>query len=143
MINRLTSGDETPMITISFPSEELEDSWIDGTETARWRTASGHAGNASGSSFLEIDSGFQLPPHTDSAEEVIVVLSGEAQVTVGDAQQTIPAGGIGVVPADVRHSVDSVGGETLRFVALYASPDVTTTYESPVQPDGEREREPF
>ncbi len=27
-----------------------------------------------------------------------------------------------------------------RFAAVYAEPDVVTTYEAPVQPDGSRER---
>ena len=131
------------MVVKSFHSETLEDSWIEGSETAHWRTASGHAAEASGSSLLEVDPGFQLPPHTDSAEEVIAVMNGEARVTVDDESRTVPAGGIAVVPADVRHRVESVGRETLRFLAIYASDEVTTAYEEPVQPDGERERQPF
>ena len=131
------------MKTKSFASEALEDSWIEGSEAARWRTSSGHAAAASGSSLLEIEPGFQLPPHTDSAEEVIAVVSGEARVTVGDESCTVPAGGIAVVPADVRHCVESTGREALRFIAIYASDEATTTYEEAVQPDGERARKPF
>ncbi len=47
-----------------------------------------------------------------------------------------------LVPKDVPHEVRSAGDGPLRFLALYAEPDVTTTYEKPVQPGGERERTP-
>lgn len=36
----------------------------------------------------------------------------------------------------------NVGAGALRFVALYAAPDVVTRYEEEVQPDGGRERSP-
>jgi hypothetical protein len=47
------------------------------------------------------------------------------------------------VPAEARHQVESVGDEALRFVAPYGAAEVTTTYEEPVQPDGERRRDAF
>ena len=45
--------------------------------------------------------------------------------------------------ADVPHEVRNAGDSLLRFWAIYASTDVTTTYEEPVQPGGERERSPL
>jgi oxalate decarboxylase/phosphoglucose isomerase-like protein (cupin superfamily) len=47
------------------------------------------------------------------------------------------------VPECVPHEVRCAGSETLRFVAVYAAADVTTTYENDVQPDGGRERDPL
>jgi len=131
------------MTTIEFKSTELSESWLEEDEAARWRTASGHEGASSGSSLLEVEPGRRLPRHTDSAEETIVVVAGSARVTVGEDSETVDAGGLALVPADVPHEVQSVGAEPLRFVAVYASNDVTTTYEHPVQPDGERSRAPF
>jgi quercetin dioxygenase-like cupin family protein len=123
---------------------ELEDAWIEGDETARWRSATTHGPDdgaaATGSSLLEVDAGCRLPRHTDSAEEVIAVLSGEAEVTVGDESTRLAAPGIALVPVDVPHEVRNAGATTLRFLALYAGTDVTTRYEQPVQPAGERER---
>jgi quercetin dioxygenase-like cupin family protein len=126
-----------------FERAELSDSWIEGDDTARWRTASGHAGASSGSSLLEVAPGFRLPRHTDSAEETIVVVAGKARVTVAEQSEEVGAGGLALVPADVPHEVESTGSEPLRFLAVYAAAEVTTTYEEPVQPDGERSREPF
>jgi quercetin dioxygenase-like cupin family protein len=129
------------------PSElDFEESWIDGEPSARWRTVTGHGpsvgARASGSSLLEIDEGHRLPRHTDSAEETIVVTQGRAAVTVGDEQAEVGPGGAGLVPQDVPHEVRNAGSGTLRFVAVYASTDVVTTYEREVQPAGERERSP-
>jgi quercetin dioxygenase-like cupin family protein len=131
------------MQTASFDTVDLEESWIEDSETARWQTASGHSGDASGSSLLVLEPGTHLPRHTDSAEETIAVFSGEARVTVAGAVTTVQAGGIAVIPANAPHQVESVGADELRFIALYADSQVTTTYEDEVQPDGEREREPF
>ncbi|MFL6038233.1 MAG: cupin domain-containing protein [Gaiellaceae bacterium] len=95
---------------------------------------------SSGSSVLEIDPGRRLPRHTDSAEETIVVISGDAEVLIEGAAAELREG-VALVPANAKHEVKNVGDETLRFVAVYADANVTTTYEEDVQPDGGRERE--
>jgi quercetin dioxygenase-like cupin family protein len=127
----------------SFDSTELSDAWVEDDDAARWRSGSGHTGAASGSSLLEVPAGCKLPRHTDSAEETIVIVAGTASVTVGDKTATVPAGGVALVPANVTHEVRNAADDPLRFVALYADTDVVTTYERPVQPDGDRQREPL
>jgi quercetin dioxygenase-like cupin family protein len=127
----------------SFESTELSDAWFADDDGARWRSGSAHTGSASGSSLLEVPAGCRLPRHTDSAEEAIVVVAGTASVTVGDETETVSAGAVALVPADVTHEVRNAGEGPLRFVALYAGTDVVTTYEQPVQPDGQRERRPL
>ena len=125
----------------------LADAWVEGDASARWRSATGHGpddgASASGSSLLEVEPGCRLPAHTDSAEETIVVTGGTAAVRIGNDEHEVPEGGIALVPADVRHEVRNAGAEPLRFVAVYAGTDVTTTYETEVQPDGARERKPL
>ena len=124
---------------------DLSDAWLDGDDTARWRSGSvlgsGTGARAAGASLLEVDAGRRLPRHTDSAEEVIVVIAGEAEVTVGKERTTAQAGEMALVPEMVPHEVRNTGDVVLRFAAVYAAPDVVTTYEAPVQPAGERERE--
>jgi quercetin dioxygenase-like cupin family protein len=122
---------------------DLADAWIEGDSGARWRSGSGHKGAESGSSVLEVEPECRLPRHTDSAEETIVVVAGRASVTVGDETSEVGAGEVALVPECVPHEVRNAGDATLRFVAVYASDDVTTTYEAPVEPDGERERQPL
>jgi quercetin dioxygenase-like cupin family protein len=127
----------------SFATADLDDAWIDGDDTARWRSAAGETGDDSGTSLLEVPAGCRLPLHTDSAEETIVVVDGIASISVGDEESEVPAGGVALVPECVPHEVRNAGDGPLRFVALYAGTDVVTTYEQAIQPGGERERAPL
>src|SRR4051812_4566233 len=120
--------------------ENLDDAWIEGRDGARWRSASGHAGADMGSSLLEVPAGCHLPRHTDSAEETVVVIDGVAEVIVGDARATLRPGDVALVPRDAPHEVHNAGGGALRFAAIYAAPEVVTTYDAEVQPGGTRER---
>jgi quercetin dioxygenase-like cupin family protein len=126
---------------------ELEEAWIEGDGTARWRsgTALGaeDGAHASGASLLEIAPGNRLPRHTDSAEEIIVVTAGRARVAIADGDLVLGVGAAAVVPATAPHEVRNAGRELLRFLAVYASADVVTTYDDEVQPDGERKRKPL
>jgi quercetin dioxygenase-like cupin family protein len=125
---------------------DFSDAWIEGDEGARWRSAAltgpGTGASASGASLMEVDPGCRLARHTDSAEETVVVVSGRAAVRVEDSTTEGGPGAVVLVPAEVPHEVRNAGDEVLRFAAVYAAPDVTTRYEQPVQPDGERERTP-
>jgi quercetin dioxygenase-like cupin family protein len=135
------------MTTVHPTDLELSEARLSGDDAARWRSATGHSprtgAQASGSSMLEVPPGCRLPRHTDSAEEVVVVTSGVADVVVGDERATIAAGGIALVPQGVPHEVHNAGDEPLRFVAIYAGTDVVTRYERDVEPDGGRERDPL
>jgi quercetin dioxygenase-like cupin family protein len=128
--------------THSFEETELEDAWVEGEPAARWSSAAGHSANGSASSLLEVPPGCRLARHTDSAEEVIVVASGRARVTVGAESCELGSGGVAVVPECVPHLVENAGDTPLRFVAVYASAQVVTTYAVEIQPGGERERRP-
>ena len=135
------------MFTHDPDAAEFSDAWIDADERARWRSAPGHGpdvgARGSGSSILEVDPGRRLPRHIDSAEEVIVIASGVAELTIGDETGTAREGAIALVPEGVPHELRNAGDSLLRFWAIYASTNVTTTYEDPVQPGGERERSPL
>lgn len=90
--------------------------------------------------MLAVEPGCRLPRHTDSAEEIIVILDGTAEVQVGDERQTLAAPGLAIVPKCVPHEVRNARDGELRFAAVYAEPDVVTRYERDVQPDGSAER---
>jgi quercetin dioxygenase-like cupin family protein len=134
------------MITAGHRTVELAEAWVEGDETARWRSGGGHGpddgARESGSSLLEVPEGCRLPRHTDSVEEVVVVVAGAAEVEVEGQAQRLEAGALAVVPADAPHEVRNSGQGPLRFVAVYAGTDVVTRYEQEVQPDGTRERRP-
>jgi mannose-6-phosphate isomerase-like protein (cupin superfamily) len=123
---------------------DLSDAWLDGDPHARWRSGAvlgaGTGARAAGASLLELEEGCRLPRHTDSAEEVIVVVAGEAEVVIDGERSALAPGGCALVPELVPHEVRNTGAGVLRFAAVYAAPEVVTTYEAPVQPAGERRR---
>jgi quercetin dioxygenase-like cupin family protein len=141
---RTATGYATPMIALGPAQLEFSDTYVEGDESARWRSAAGHSPStgaaASGSSIIEVPVGCRLPRHTDSAEETIVVTAGDADVWVGEEHTRLPAGGLAIAPEDVPHEVHNAGDEPLRFVAVYAAPEVVTRYEQEIQPDGTHER---
>jgi quercetin dioxygenase-like cupin family protein len=141
---RATQAETPTMIALHPDDLDFADAYLEGDDTARWTSASGHSpsigARASGSSVIAVPVGCVLPRHTDSAEETIVVLEGSADVGVGDERATLPAGGLAIVPEGVPHDVRNAGDAVLRFAAVYAAGDVVTRYEERVQPDGSHQR---
>jgi quercetin dioxygenase-like cupin family protein len=121
------------VIAIRAAELDFSEAYVEGDDSARWRSASGHSpstgSRASVSSIVEVPPGCGLPCHIDSAEETIVVLAGTAEVRIGDERETLATGGVAVVPENVPHEVRNANQELLRFVAVYASANVVTRYE--------------
>ena len=92
--------------------------------------------------YFEIEPGHRLGTHTDSAEEILLLLGGVAEVTVGDEQGQVSAGMMALVPAMIPHSVRNVGDETVRVVGFFSSSTVMSTFDQPVVPMGEPPSEP-
>jgi quercetin dioxygenase-like cupin family protein len=88
--------------------------------------------------YFEIEPGHRLGTHTDSAEEILLVLDGTAEVSLGDEQGQITAGEMAVVPAMVPHGLRNVGDETARFVGFFSSNVVVSTFDQPMMPFGQR-----
>jgi quercetin dioxygenase-like cupin family protein len=87
--------------------------------------------------YFEIEPGHRLGTHTDSAEEIILLLGGEAEVSVGEDRGRISAGEMALVAAMVPHSLRNVGNETLRVVGFFSSSTVMSTFDQPIVPMGE------
>jgi quercetin dioxygenase-like cupin family protein len=92
--------------------------------------------------YFELEPGHRLGSHTDSAEEILLILEGEAEATVGDEQGLVSAGDMAVVPAMVPHALRNVGDETLRVVGFFSSSTVMSTFDQPLVPMGEPPSEP-
>ena len=83
--------------------------------------------------YMEIEPGAHLGTHTDSQEEVLLVLEGTAEATIGDEHGRLEVGGAAVVPAMVPHDVRNVGDGTLRAVGFFSGAIVYSTFfPSPV-----------
>ena len=88
--------------------------------------------------YFEIEPGCRLGMHADSAEEIVLILEGEAEATVGDERGRVSAGEMAVLPAMVPHALRNVGDDTVRVVGFFSSNVVASTFDRPLMPFGQR-----
>lgn len=123
---------------------ELSSAWIASDPTARWRVALAvcEAGGAESSAlvYFELDAGCRLPRHVDSAEEIMVVLSGSGVSTVGQRRFDVAVGQLVRIPELVPHELRNSGSTMLSAVGFFASAAPTSTFDEPVMPIGARVR---
>ena len=86
---------------------------------------------------MELEPGAELPRHTDSAEELLLVLQGTAEGTIGGESGRLEAGDIAVVPALAPHGLRNVGDEILRVVGFFSSSTNLGVFEQPL-PTGDQ-----
>jgi quercetin dioxygenase-like cupin family protein len=88
--------------------------------------------------YFEIEPGYRLGTHTDSAEEILLILEGEVEVSLGDEQGRLSAGEMALVPAMVPHGLRNVGDETVRVAGFFSSNVVVSTFDQPMMPFNQR-----
>ena len=95
------------------------------------------AGSAdSAAVYFEIEPGNRLAEHTDSAEEILYVVAGDAEAQVGDERGRLTAGELAVIPAMVPHGLVNVGSETVKVVGFFSESEIISTFNESVQPFG-------
>jgi mannose-6-phosphate isomerase-like protein (cupin superfamily) len=92
-----------------------------------FHSATGTADTAS--VLFELDPGYELPVHTDSAEELLVVVQGTAEARVGDEVGRLETHQVAVVPPMAPHGLRNVGEDVLRVFGTFASSTVVSTFE--------------
>lgn len=85
---------------------------------------------------MEIGPGDYLPTHTDSNEELLLVLAGRVEVSVGDERVELAAGECAVVPEMAPHGLRNVGEQPARVVGFFPNDELTATFEEPLLPFG-------
>ena len=128
------------MLTVDTTQLELTKVW--------WESAPGQSvrvtfpinrfAGAEGSAvvYFEIAPGDRLPLHTDSAEEILYIVSGEVDAQVGEERGRLSAGDLAVIPAMVPHGAVNVGHETVKVVGFFSESEITSTFDEPIQPLG-------
>jgi quercetin dioxygenase-like cupin family protein len=87
--------------------------------------------------YFEVAPGGRLGRHTDSAEEVILVLEGEAEAEVDGERGRLGPGGLALIPAMAPHDVSNVGEEPLRVVGFFAGAALVHRFFEPFLPGAE------
>jgi quercetin dioxygenase-like cupin family protein len=91
--------------------------------------------------YFEVEPGERLPRHTDSAEEILYIVTGEGEAEAGGEYVDVKAGDLAVIPAMVPHGVRNTGDETLRVVGFFSESKIVSTFAEPLQPLGMAEIE--
>jgi quercetin dioxygenase-like cupin family protein len=92
-------------------------------------------GTASTASVLfELDPGAELPAHTDSAEELLIVVNGTAEARIGDEVGRLERHQVGLVPPMAPHGLRNVGDDVLRVLGTFSASTVVSTFEEPFEP---------
>jgi quercetin dioxygenase-like cupin family protein len=129
------------MQTAKTSELELMQGWFDSDpEHTRVRVTfplNKWAGSAdSAAVYFEIEPGNRLAEHTDSAEEILYLVAGDAEAQVGDERGRLTAGELAVIPAMMPHAVVNVGSETVKIVGFFSQSEVISTFNESVQPFG-------
>ena len=130
------------MLTVQTDELELIEGWSedDSTRRARFNFPIFNLTGALNTAvvYFEVDPGDHLGMHTDSAEEVLYIVSGTAEAIVGDERGEIGPGSLALVPAMVPHDIVNTGDETVRLVGFFSSSTVVSVFEDPFAPSGRR-----
>jgi quercetin dioxygenase-like cupin family protein len=87
-------------------------------------------GTASTATVLfELDPGAELPVHSDSAEELLIIVQGTAEARVGDEVGVLETHQVGVVPPMAPHGMRNIGDDVLRVFGTLSASTVVSTFE--------------
>jgi quercetin dioxygenase-like cupin family protein len=130
------------MQAVQIDELELFEGWSQSDADMRVRAgfpiSSGTGTKSTAVVYFELAPGEHLGTHTDSAEEVLYVVSGSGEAAIGDELASVQAGTLAVVPALIPHSVKNTGEETLRVVGFFSSSAVLSIFDEPMEPFGTR-----
>ena len=130
------------MIVVKLDELELLDAWYEEDPTMRVRfdfpLFAARGTRSTAVVYFELDPGCRLGTHVDSTEELLLILEGTAEVTVGEEQGQASVGEIAVVPAMVPHGLRNDGEEKVRVVGFFSSSTVDSVFDSPMMPINQR-----
>ena len=134
------------MLAVQLDQLEMMDAWYEGEQGPRWRgqfpLMSYPQIQSLGAVYFELDPDESLPIHTDSKDEIVVLLEGSGEGQIGEESASLSAHGFVFIPAMVEHGFTNTGSTTLKALGIFAGANVVSTFEREVQPIGVRVFEP-
>lgn len=130
------------MSAASLNEIELTEGWGAGDPTMRARfnfpLYAAHGTTSTTVVYFEVDPGYHLGRHTDSAEEIVLVLAGTGEAVVGDERAPLSPGVLALIPELVPHDVYATGDEPLRVVGFFSTAVLESIFDEPMEPMGVR-----
>jgi quercetin dioxygenase-like cupin family protein len=85
--------------------------------------------------YMEFAPAAELPEHGDSAEEILVVLEGTVEASVGDDRVTLSEGQLVVVPAMAPHGLRNTSDRPARVLGFFGGSTNVATFTEGFGPD--------
>jgi len=124
--------------TIDTKQMELMEGWFANDRTVHFRANfalwGGDGAEGLSAGYIELDPGQALGEHTDTPEELLIVLDGTVEFSVGTARIRADRGALAVVPAMAPHSIRNIGQIPAKVLGVFPSPGVVATFVEPIQP---------
>jgi quercetin dioxygenase-like cupin family protein len=85
--------------------------------------------------YFELAPGDNLGRHTDSAEELLIVLDGNVSVEVGTENEEATSGTLLLVPEMVPHDIKNTGTRTARVLGVFGGVNnIVATFDQVMVP---------
>jgi mannose-6-phosphate isomerase-like protein (cupin superfamily) len=129
---------DTKELTGSVESTEMMEGRHDGKPKAHWRVGFPLL-SLEDSLVIQIETepGGSLGTHTDSAEEILLVLAGRIEAHVGDESVELGPGQMTVVPQLAPHGFRTLGDVAARVLGFFPAKTVESIFEREILPLGE------
>lgn len=94
----------------------------------------GTGASASSVVYFEVAPGEHCGRHTHSAEEIVYIVDGDAEIELGNERQRATTGSLAIVPTMAPHDVYNVGNKPVRVVGFFAAAGVITKFDDAFMP---------
>ncbi|MEZ4811176.1 MAG: cupin domain-containing protein [Allomuricauda sp.] len=85
--------------------------------------------------YFELEPGDNLGRHTDSAEELLIILEGTVEAAVGKEAIEAKAGGLVLVPEMVPHDLKNTGTITAKVLGVFGGANnIVATFDKAMLP---------
>lgn len=126
------------MFVSNLEGFELIEAWSKGNPADRMKFSfpvhAGTGAEASAVVCFALEPGGAVPTHTDSAEEVVLVLEGTVEGWVDGERGTLQAGSMVLIPAMAPHRLRNTGSGIARGIGFFAAASVVSRFEDRVMP---------
>jgi quercetin dioxygenase-like cupin family protein len=130
------------MKTADLTNQEMLDAWYENDPAMHVKVNfpffAGTGNKASSTVYFEIEPGRYLGTHTDSAEEILFILSGSVEASLGEEKGELTAGQAVLIPEMVPHGLRNISSETVRCAGFFAAATVVSTFDQPMMPFGQQ-----
>lgn len=85
--------------------------------------------------YFELEPGDHLGRHTDSAEELLLVLEGEIQAFVGEESGVVSTGSLVLIPEMVAHDLHNIGTGRAKVLGVFGGANnIVATFDEAMNP---------